>query len=99
MPPSIPEPEQHLLDTLKEFYTVTTDWEGEQYCALHLKWDYTKRTVQLSMPGYITRALQSSSQGNHHGNNHGNNPCKHHGTTINSAKATADQVPTPGNRT
>ena len=49
---------QHLLDTLEEFYTVTTDWEGDQYCGLSLKWDYLKRTVQLSMPGYVKRALQ-----------------------------------------
>ncbi len=33
------------------------DWEGTQYLGLTLDWDYTKREVHLSMPGYIENAL------------------------------------------
>lgn len=47
----------HLLQCLQELYTVTTDWSGSKYCGLHLQWDYKARIVQLSMPGYIAKAL------------------------------------------
>ena len=36
---------------------MTTDWEGEKYCGLTLEWDYIKRKVHLSIPGYIDNAL------------------------------------------
>jgi hypothetical protein len=48
---------QHLLDCLQAQYTVTTDWAGTKYCGLTLNWDYTNCTVQLSMPGYVAKAL------------------------------------------
>jgi hypothetical protein len=43
---------------LKSFYTVSLDWTGSKYCGLQLDWDYDKRTCDLSMPGYIERALK-----------------------------------------
>jgi hypothetical protein len=49
---------EHLMTTLKELYTVSEDWDGAKYCGLTLDWDYTKRTVDISIPGYIERALQ-----------------------------------------
>ena len=49
----------HLIHTLQEAnYKITTDWEGTTFCGITLKWDYTNRTVDLSMPGYIEKALQ-----------------------------------------
>jgi hypothetical protein len=49
----------HLIATaLCTAYEVSLDWTGSQYCGLSLKWDYTKRTCNMSMPGYIDRALQ-----------------------------------------
>jgi hypothetical protein len=48
---------EHLVAALKALYPVTTDWKGELYCGLTLHWDYTARTVDLSMPGYIPAAL------------------------------------------
>jgi len=48
----------HLLTALREQYQVTEDWEATRYCGLSLRWDYAQRTVDLSMPGYIDRALQ-----------------------------------------
>jgi hypothetical protein len=48
---------EHLLSTIALLYTSTTDWEGELYCGLTLKWDYDARTVDISMPGYVTAAL------------------------------------------
>ena len=49
---------QHLLHALKEKYTISEDWEAKLYTGISLKWDYSKRTVDLSMPGYVTAALQ-----------------------------------------
>ena len=49
---------QHLLKTLEEHYTVTTDYSGTEFCGLHLEWDYVQRKVRISMPGYVARALQ-----------------------------------------
>ena len=49
---------EHLEQTLRKHYRITTDWEGALYCGITLKWDYEKGTVELSMPGHIDRALQ-----------------------------------------
>ena len=49
----------HLITTLQTCgYQVSTDWEGSRYVGLTLDWDYTARTCDISMPGYIARALQ-----------------------------------------
>ena len=48
----------HLAMALKARYNMTEDWEGERYCGITLKWDYKKRTVQMSLPGYVEAALQ-----------------------------------------
>ena len=47
-----------LIQHLARKYTVTTDWEGRTYCGVNLEWDYINRTVALSIPGYVTKALQ-----------------------------------------
>lgn len=48
----------HLLNALKEEYTLDVDWEGKLYCGISLDWDYENRTVDISMPGYIKKLLQ-----------------------------------------
>jgi hypothetical protein len=48
---------EHLLAALRTKYGVTTDWEGEKYLGLTIKWDYQARTADLSMPGYIAAAI------------------------------------------
>jgi hypothetical protein len=48
----------HLLNALKQDYKVSEDWQGQRYCGLTLEWDYAQRTCDISMPGYIERALQ-----------------------------------------
>ena len=45
----------HLIASIKQTYTLTEDWLGDLYCGIKLKWDYVNRTVDISMPGYITR--------------------------------------------
>jgi hypothetical protein len=47
----------HLLTTLRQYYPTSVDWEGALYCGITLAWDYQARTVDLSMPNYVTSAL------------------------------------------
>jgi hypothetical protein len=48
----------HLIAALRQSYDVSLDWTGSRYCGLTLEWDYENRTCDMSMPGYIERALQ-----------------------------------------
>ena len=48
----------HLIATLETHYQVSLDWSGARYCGLTLQWDYAARTCDISMPGYIDRALK-----------------------------------------
>jgi hypothetical protein len=52
---------EKLMKTLKASYRVAEDWAGCRYVGLTLKWDYEKRTCEISMPGYVARALQRFS--------------------------------------
>jgi hypothetical protein len=50
----------HLIASLKAYsYQPRTDWEGSRYCGLIIKWDYKARTCNISIPGYIARALRA----------------------------------------
>jgi hypothetical protein len=48
---------EHLMACINKNYNISSDWNGTAYCGLTLDWDYKKRTVDLSMPGYIKAAL------------------------------------------
>jgi hypothetical protein len=45
----------HLIKAMEENYEFFKDWAGQLFCGcgIKLNWDYTKRTMDLSMPGYI----------------------------------------------
>ncbi len=47
----------HLIKCLREKYELTEDWTGNLYCRIKLLWDYTARTLDISMPGYIKKLL------------------------------------------
>jgi hypothetical protein len=47
-----------LISILKEHYKISEDWSGRKYIGITLDWDYYNRRVHLSIPGYITKALQ-----------------------------------------
>ena len=49
---------EDLENHLQSKYETTTDWSGSSYCGVSLKWDYTARTVELSIPGYVQAALR-----------------------------------------
>ena len=48
---------EHLISTLEKHYKVATDWTGAKYCGLTLDWNYALGWVDISMPGYVIRAL------------------------------------------
>jgi len=50
----------HLIQVLEEHYGISKDWKGTKCCGLSLDWDYKKREVHLSMPGYVAKALTRS---------------------------------------
>jgi hypothetical protein len=48
----------HVPESLQECnYKLSTDWTRSHYCGLTIQWDYENRTCNISIPGYITRAL------------------------------------------
>jgi hypothetical protein len=48
---------EHLWNALLRTYELTTDWTATVYSGITLKWDYTKRTCDISMPVYVSNVL------------------------------------------
>ena len=48
----------HLQSVIEQHYKCSTDWSGNRYIGITIDWDYTKRKVHLSMPGYKDKALK-----------------------------------------
>ena len=48
---------EHLLGALRELFEITVDWNGTKYLGITLRFDSSARTVSLSMPDYIRKAL------------------------------------------
>ena len=46
-----------LLNALKTNYTILEDPTGSHYCGLQIDWNYDKKYVDISMPGYIAKTL------------------------------------------
>jgi hypothetical protein len=47
----------HLITTLRKHYKLSEDWEGALYCGITLDWDYQNRTLDISMPNYVSKLL------------------------------------------
>ena len=47
----------NFLNALREKYIITVDMEVTVYIGINLDWDYVNRTVTLSMPNYVCKAL------------------------------------------
>lgn len=47
----------HLKEAFGDLYTITTNWGGNLYIGINLKLDYTRGTIQLSMPGNVKTVL------------------------------------------
>jgi hypothetical protein len=52
---------QHLLRVLKQHYEIEEDWISSRYLGITIDWDYKKREVHLSMPGYVEKAIAQFS--------------------------------------
>jgi hypothetical protein len=48
---------EHLRNALLRTYELATDWTATVYSGMTLKWDYNKRTCDISMPGYVSNVL------------------------------------------
>ena len=48
---------QHLTNALSGLYEITVDETGSKYLGMTLEWDYENRFVDISMPGYVKKAL------------------------------------------
>ena len=48
----------HLLTSLRQFYKISPDWSGSQFCGLHLSWNYPSGQVDVSMPSYVPALIR-----------------------------------------
>jgi hypothetical protein len=48
----------HLIKILKQNYKISGEWLGTKYIGISFDWDYNNKRVHLSMPGYVSKALQ-----------------------------------------
>ena len=48
----------HLLDALRNNYSVTIDPSGSKYCRLTTTWNYPSNYVEISMPNYVRKFLE-----------------------------------------
>ena len=49
---------KHLLQAIGNTFKYITGWDGKTYYGLHLDWRYEKGYVNISMPGYVDKALK-----------------------------------------
>ena len=47
----------HLINTLKQYYTISIDKDGKNYCGLTIDWNYKKGYVEFHMPNFVTKVL------------------------------------------
>ena len=48
----------HLLNALRTKYEISIDPKGENYIGLQINWNYKCKHIDISMPGYVQKALQ-----------------------------------------
>ena len=56
------ENSDHLIQSLKKQYTVSMGWTGSLFCGLHIHWDYSERTCNISIPDYLKKSLHKFQQ-------------------------------------
>eukprot|EP00957_Ditylum_brightwellii_P056985 4318841-Ditylum_brightwellii.AAC.1 len=47
----------HLIEVLKQNYTIEIDWTGSWYCGISLDWDCNKRILEINMREYIAEQI------------------------------------------
>ncbi len=51
------EDAHHLIEALKQKYTITINWGATKYIGLTFDWDYDKVEVHVHMPDYSNKAF------------------------------------------
>ncbi len=51
------EDAQHLIQDLKQNYTITINWGATKYIGLTFDWNYDKGQVHVHMPGYLDKVF------------------------------------------
>ena len=65
----------HLINSLQQHYPITIDWTGKIFLGIHLNWKYHLNEVDLSLPGYVKRALVRFLHKVSNHNQHSPQPC------------------------
>lgn len=47
----------HPLNALRANYNISVDMNGTNYCGLTINWNYAQQYVDISIPGYVAKAL------------------------------------------
>ena len=47
----------HLLNSLKRHFAISTNWEELNYLGLTIDWNYSEEYVDISMTDYVRKAL------------------------------------------
>ena len=47
----------HLIESLQNYYDITIDWGGSNFCGLNIDWHYKNGYVDIYMDGYVKKAL------------------------------------------
>jgi hypothetical protein len=84
---------EHLWNALLQTYELTTDWTATLYSGMTLKWDYGKRTWDISMHGYVSNVLNKFQ---HDAPKHSQHTPSRYVTPVYGAKtqyATKDETP------
>jgi hypothetical protein len=84
---------EHLRNALLQTYELTTDWIETVYSGMTLKLDYTTRTCDISMPGYVSNVL---SKFQHEAPKHPQHTLPRYATPVYGAKTqydTKDETP------
>jgi hypothetical protein len=84
---------EHLWNALLQTYELKTDWTATVYSGMTLKWDYNKRSCDISMPGFVSNVL---SKFQHDSPKHPQHTPSRYVTPVYGAKtqyATRDETP------
>ena len=52
------EDAKHLIEALEDMYALKVNWQATKYLGYKLEYNKDKRTIRLSMPTYIAKALE-----------------------------------------
>ena len=47
----------HIIDSLKKHYEISTDWEDCNYLKLTIYWNYSKEYFNILIPEYVKKSL------------------------------------------